>query len=92
MLSAHEALACGLVSRVVAPENLPRAAQELAAKIAANPGAALRMTKRLLREAQLNTLESVLETSAAYQSLAHKTPAHREAVRAFIEKRPPKFV
>jgi enoyl-CoA hydratase/carnithine racemase len=91
MLTAQQALACGLVSRVVAPEGLLGAAQELAAKIAANPGSALRMTKRLLREAQLNTLESVLETSAAYQSLAHKTPAHHEAVRAFLEKRPPKF-
>jgi len=91
MLTAQEALACGLVSRVVPLEKLMSAAQELAKKIAANPGSSLRMTKRLLREAQLNTLESVLETSAAYQALAHKTPDHREAVRAFIEKRPPKF-
>ncbi|MDR0275801.1 MAG: crotonase/enoyl-CoA hydratase family protein [Burkholderiaceae bacterium] len=91
MLTAQEALACGLVSRVVPPENLMSAAQELAAKIAANPGTALRLTKRLLREAQLNSLESVLETSAGYQAIAHKTPDHREAVRAFIEKRPPRF-
>jgi enoyl-CoA hydratase/carnithine racemase len=91
MLSAPEALACGLVSRVVPPEALMSAARELAAKIAANSGGALRMTKRLLREAQLNTLESVLETSAGYQAIAHKTADHREAVRAFIEKRRPRF-
>jgi enoyl-CoA hydratase/carnithine racemase len=49
------------------------------------------MTKRLLREGVHNTLDSVLETSAAYQSLAHLSADHHEAVRAFIEKRPPQF-
>ena len=36
-------------------------------------------------------LESLLELSAALQVIAHKTPAHAEAVNAFIEKREPKF-
>jgi len=51
----------------------------------------LRMTKKLLREGVHNTLESVLETSAAYQALAHLGTDHHEAVNAFIEKRPPVF-
>ncbi|MEY2952038.1 MAG: hypothetical protein RLZZ401_125 [Pseudomonadota bacterium] len=91
-LNAQEALACGLVSRVVAPDALMAEALKLAGKIAANPGALLRMTKRLLREGERSTLESLLELSAGYQAIAHKTAAHREAVTAFIEKRPPKFV
>lgn len=91
MLTAAEALACGLVSRVVAPEALMDEARKLAGKIAANPGGVLRMTKRLLREGERSTLESLLETSAAYQAIAHLTPDHQEAVRAFVEKRPPKF-
>lgn len=90
-ISAQEALACGLVSQVVAPEELMNAARTLAGRIARNPGGVLRMTKKLLREGVHNTLESVLETSAAYQALAHLGPDHREAVRAFIEKRPPIF-
>jgi len=90
-ISAQDALACGLVSRVVpAPELLP-AARTLAAKIAANPGGVMRMTKRLLREGQQSSLASLLELSASYQALAHKTAEHREAVTAFIEKRAPKF-
>ncbi|MFM7570116.1 MAG: crotonase/enoyl-CoA hydratase family protein [Betaproteobacteria bacterium] len=90
-ISATEALACGLVSKVVAADTLLAEAQALAARIARNPAGVLRMTKRLLREGVHNTLESVLETSAAYQSLAHLSADHHEAVRAFIEKRPPKF-
>jgi len=90
-ISAQEALACGLVSRVVPAERLMAEAAALAAKIAANPGAVMRMTKRLLREGERSSLESLLELSAGYQAIAHKTSDHREAVNAFIEKRPPRF-
>lgn len=90
-LSAQEALACGLISRVVAPEKLMEEALKLANKIAANPGGVLRMTKRLLREGERSTLDSLLEISAGYQAIAHMTPDHHEAVNAFIEKRLPKF-
>ena len=46
-LDAAEALACGLVSRVAPPDQLLDEARKLADRIAANPGPALRMTKRL---------------------------------------------
>ena len=66
-------------------------ARALAARIARNPGQTLRWSKRLLREGQHQRLESLLELSAALQVLAHKSPAHAEAVDAFIEKREPRF-
>lgn len=91
MLDAQQALACGLVSRVVPAERLLDEARELAGRIAANPGPTLRLTKRLLREGEHQRLDSLLELSAGFQALAHKTPQHREAVQAFIEKRAPKF-
>ena len=90
-LTAAEALECGLVSRVVAPEVLMQEARQLAAKIAANPGGVLRMTKRLLREGEHSSLASLLELSAGYQAIAHKTADHKEAVMAFVEKRKPEF-
>lgn len=90
-LTAEQALSCGLVSRVMPHESLQDEARALASKIAANPGAVLRMTKRLLREGERSSLESLLEISASYQALAHKTADHREAVTAFIEKRAPHF-
>jgi len=90
-VDAQEALACGLVSRVVPAAELMDHARDLANRIAANPGPTLRMTKRLLREGEHMRLESLLELSAGYQALAHKTWQHREAVTAFIEKRKPVF-
>ena len=86
-ITAQDALACGLVSRVVAPEALLDTAMTLARKIAANPGGVLRMTKRLLREGESASLDSLLEISASYQALAHMEPDHHEAVRAFVAKR-----
>jgi enoyl-CoA hydratase/carnithine racemase len=76
---------------VVPHDELLDHARNLANRIAANPGPALRMAKKLLREGQHLRIDSLLEMSAAFQALAHKTPEHREAVQAFIEKRPPKF-
>jgi len=52
MLDAQQALDCQLVSEVVPHDQLMQAALNLASRIAANPAPALRMTKRLLREAQ----------------------------------------
>jgi enoyl-CoA hydratase/carnithine racemase len=83
-IDAQTALAIGLVTRVVAPESLMDAARELAARIAVNSGPALRMTKRLLRQAQTGRLDETLELSAAMQALAHHTPEHDASVAAFV--------
>ncbi len=90
-VDAREALAWGLVSRVVPHDELLGEARRLAARIASNPGETLRMTKRLLREGQRAGLEALLEMSAGLQALAHTTRQHTEAVRAFQEKRRPVF-
>ncbi len=90
-INATEALACGLVSKVVPDAQLIEAAHALAQRIAVNPGHALRMTKRLLREAQRVELATSLEMAAGMQALAHGTADHKEAVAAFLEKRAPHF-
>ena len=90
-IDAQEALRCGLVSQVVPDAELPDAARRLAARIVVNPPIAVRLTRRLLREAWLSRLDSVLELSASMQALAHGTADHAEAVAAFVEKRPPNF-
>ena len=91
MLTAEEALACGLVSRVVADDQLLAEARRIADTIAANPRHAVRMTKRLLWEGQSSSLPAALEMASAMQALAHLTADHREAVAAFLAKRPPNF-
>jgi enoyl-CoA hydratase/carnithine racemase len=91
MIDAAEALRIGLVSHVVPDADLLAKAKEIAAKIAANPPHAVRMTKRLLREGQTADLKNILEMSAAMQALAHNTADNDEAINAFIEKRMPEF-
>lgn len=86
-VKAEQAAAWGLVNEVVEPENLLEAAHALAARVAKNPPHAVRMAKKLLRESQHQSLESLLELSAAMQALAHHTADHREALAAFAEKR-----
>jgi len=90
-IDAAEALACGLVSRVVPDDRLMDEARALAARIAANPPDALRLTKRLIREGQHSTLDTLLELSAAYQALVHHTADHQEALTAALAKRPATF-
>ena len=77
VLGAAEALRIGLVSKVVPDAELLDAARAYAARIAANPPQAVRMTKRLLWEARQASLETVLQLSAAMQALAHTTSTSR---------------
>lgn len=90
-VDAATALEWGMVSRVVEPDELLAAANELAGRIAVNPPSALRMTKKLLREGEHSRLDSLLELSASLQALSHQTKDHAEAVDAMLEKREPKF-
>ena len=90
-IDARQALEWNLVSRVVPADQLMDAARELAARITANPAHALRLTKRLIREGLHSRLDTVLELSAVFQAISHKTADHSEAVNAFLEKRAPVF-
>jgi len=90
-VNAETALSWGMVSEVTEPEDLMAAARKLADRIAVNPPRALRMTKKLLKEGQKVSLETLLELSASMQSLAHHTSDHAEAVAAMLEKREPSF-
>jgi len=90
-VSASEAARIGLVNHLVSHDSLIGAAMDLAHRIAAKPGPALRMSKRLLRLSQHGTMEQILEQSAAYQALCHSTEDHIEALQAIFEKREPRF-
>lgn len=89
--TAAEAKGMGLVNKVVPADQVLDEAFRLADRVAANPPRAVRLAKRLLREGQHSRLPDVLELSAAFQALAHETADHKEAVNAFLDKRPPVF-
>lgn len=84
---APEALSMGLVSEVVAPEQLLERALELAQSIASNPPHAVRLTKQLMRASEKSSLDELLDKSASFQALCHAEPDHAEAVLAFFDKR-----
>lgn len=90
-VDAEEGMRMGLVSRVVPDDQLLAEAKKVAERVAANAPRAVRLAKRLLREAQHGRLSDIMELSSAFQALAHETADHKEAVDAFTEKRAPKF-
>jgi 2-(1,2-epoxy-1,2-dihydrophenyl)acetyl-CoA isomerase len=90
-LSAEEALAWGLVSEVVATDQLSERTAELARALAAMPTSGIGMTKRLFDHAPTARLEEQLELEAQLQAAATKTADFAEGVAAFLEKREPRF-
>ncbi|MBR0869650.1 enoyl-CoA hydratase/isomerase family protein [Bradyrhizobium tropiciagri] len=85
VIDAPAALRYGLVSEVVADDELLDRTHALAAEIAANSGLALRYTKRLLRLSERSELSSSLEATAALQTLAHLSDEHRESVERYLK-------
>lgn len=88
---AADALAAGLVNRVVPADELPIAVAELAGKLALAPTKAIGLTKRAMNRALSSTLDEALDYEAQLQEIAGGTADHREGVAAFLEKRPPRF-
>jgi enoyl-CoA hydratase/carnithine racemase len=85
------ALEAGLVSKVVAPDELMPAAQALAARLAAGPTMALSMTKRLLNNEMSMDLSSAIETEAIAQALLLRAEDHKSFYEAFVAGEQPTF-
>ncbi|HLJ93655.1 MAG TPA: enoyl-CoA hydratase-related protein [Gemmataceae bacterium] len=90
-VSAADALAFGLVNKVVPADELAKATQELAARLAQLPTRAIGLMKGLLYRSFGSDLDAQLEAEAQVQEVAGLTADHREGVLAFFEKRPPNF-
>jgi 2-(1,2-epoxy-1,2-dihydrophenyl)acetyl-CoA isomerase len=91
LIDAEEALALGLVSKVVPPEELMPTVRQLARKIALGPPIAIRLAKRALYRSQDSDLHSALEFETYAQNICSETEDAREGIRAFVEKRSPRF-
>lgn len=91
VVSAPEALALGLVNHVVPAASLDDEVHALAKGLASGPRVALAQMKRNLNEADGGSLAQVLDTEAEGQIRCRFTEDHREAARAFLERRAPVF-
>jgi 2-(1,2-epoxy-1,2-dihydrophenyl)acetyl-CoA isomerase len=90
-LDAAEAEQIGLANRVVSTDALAKEAQALAADLAAAPPIPVALTKSLInREAEFS-IEASFEREAESQARCVTSEDHREAIAAFLEKRPPKY-
>jgi 2-(1,2-epoxy-1,2-dihydrophenyl)acetyl-CoA isomerase len=90
-LDARQALALGVVSAVVPDAELPGATMALARRLASGPGIALGLMKQNFNAAECGTLSELLDLEALNQVKTSRTEDHREAARAFVEKRPAVF-
>lgn len=91
LLDAQQALALGLVNRVVPDPRLEEETLALAGRIARGPSIAYRYMKRNLNAAESGALKELLDLEAWHHTRCGMTEDHREATRAFVEKREPVF-
>lgn len=90
-LNAQDALALGVVNRVVPQDTLLAEARALADKLAHMPTKAIGMTKRAIYRAAERSQADALEYEALLQGAAFRTHDFQEGVAAFLEKRPAQF-
>ncbi|WP_447766063.1 enoyl-CoA hydratase/isomerase family protein [Sphingopyxis panaciterrae] len=90
-MTAEEAAAIGLITRVVAADGLDEEVRALATGLAAMPRAALGATKRLLLEGQHSGFEAQLEAEALAIAAQSGSREAREGLRAFADRRPAVF-
>jgi len=87
VIDAATAAEWGLISKAVPAETLMDEAMALATRMAQQPPQSLRLAKTLLRHGY----DTIMEMSAAAQSMMHHTQDHIEGVNAILEKRKPTF-
>jgi 2-(1,2-epoxy-1,2-dihydrophenyl)acetyl-CoA isomerase len=91
VLTAQEALALGIVTRVVADAEVDAVAHELAMSLAQGPTITLGYIKRNINNAERLPLETCFDAEAFHHSRAGETADHKEAAKAFVEKRKAMF-
>ena len=89
--AADEALAMGLVNRVFPKLELDAAVAEIANRIAGNAPLTLRAVKRAVRDLSLESEQRRPADVQAAVAACFESEDYREGVRAFLEKRPPRF-
>ena len=90
-VSATEALALGLINKVVPAVQLDEAVKTYVDYYANAPTKSIGLIKKMLNKATTSTLEEMLSYEAYCQEIAGKSADYKEGVSAFLEKRKPNF-
>jgi len=91
VLSAQEAHALGMVTRVVPDAEIETAARDLAMSLAQGPTVTLGYIKKNINNAESLSLEACFDGEALHHSRCSDTADHKEAAAAFVAKRTPVF-
>ena len=91
IVDAKTAAQLGIVNRVVPDERLEDETLSLARKLAAGPRVALRYMKRNMNAAETQSLTQCLDLEAMHHTRTGFTEDHKEAAKAFVDKREPVF-
>jgi len=91
-VSAQQAFDWGLVNQVVDANELDGAIERYTRYFATAPTKAIGLIKKMLNRSFTASLEDTLEYEAYCQEIAGRSKDYQEGVKAFIEKRQPKFV
>jgi 2-(1,2-epoxy-1,2-dihydrophenyl)acetyl-CoA isomerase len=91
VLTAQEAQHLGIVTRVVPDAEVEEAAKEVAMTLAQGPSVTLGYIKRNINNAETMSLEACFDAEAIHHSRSGETADHKEAAKAFVEKRKPAF-
>ncbi len=92
IIDAATAARLGAVNRVVPADELTATVEDVATRIAALPPLAVSFTKQMLDRSSTMSMREALEAESLAQTLLIKSLDTREAVAAFLEKRPAKYV
>ena len=90
-LSADEALRLGLANWVCAPDELAARTREIARRLATGATVAYRYMKENLNRAMAGEVDDCLDLEATHHIHCGQTEDHREATKAFVDKREPVF-
>lgn len=91
VIDAEKAERLGIVNRVLPAEELLPYTREFATRLASGPQVAIQLTKRAVYQSQTTDLRTSLDLISSHMAVLTATNDHREAVQAFLEKRPPHF-
>ncbi|GBD14809.1 putative enoyl-CoA hydratase echA8 [bacterium HR25] len=91
LLDAREAERIGLVNHVVPPDQLMPTALDLARRLANGPRKAIQWTKFALNKWLRDSVNLAMDTSTLLEAMTMASEDHKEAARAFVEKREPRF-
>jgi len=91
VMEAQEALAHGVVSRIVPPEDLDATAREMAEKIAAAPAVTIKLARRVIKHLSEPPVRASMEDELVYQTFLNRSDDFAEFKAARAEDRPPRY-